>query len=127
MLNDTKIHGYLGRDPELKEYRNSKGETGHLVNLSVGVSRDTEDKTDWFNVTIFGKRAEVIDKWFRKGSEIVVWGRMQSETVEKNGQKRTYWNLIGSGFDFCGGRNNSSDRTNDSTDSWEAADADNPF
>ena len=101
MLNDIKIHGYLGRDPELKEYKNAKGEIGHLVNFSVGVSRDMGEETDWFDVTFFGKRAEVIDKWFSKGSQILVSGRMQSDTVEADGKKRKYWKLIGNSFDFC--------------------------
>ena len=34
MLNDIKIHGYLGRDPELKDYRNAQGEDRKLCNLS---------------------------------------------------------------------------------------------
>lgn len=61
MHNHITIHGYLGRDPELKEYKNARGETGHLCNLSVGVSRVNEG-TDWFDVTFFGKRAEVIEE-----------------------------------------------------------------
>ena len=71
MKNTITSHGYLGRDPELKEYKNAKGETGHLVNFSVGVSRVGEG-TDWFDVTFFGRRAEVIDKFFGKGSQIIV-------------------------------------------------------
>ena len=86
MLNDIKIHGYLGRDPELIEYTNAKGETGHLVSFSVGVSRDMGDETDWFDVTFFGRRAEVIEKFFSKGSQIIVTGRMQSDSYEKDGQ-----------------------------------------
>ena len=100
MLNNIKIHGYLGRDPELKEYKNAKGETGHLCNMSVGVSR-VGDGTDWFDVTFFGRRAEVIEKFFSKGSQIIVSGRMQADTVEADGKKRKYWKLIGEDFDFC--------------------------
>ena len=90
MLNKIIIHGYLGRDPELKEYKNALGETKSLCNLSVGVSRINEG-TDWFDVTFFGKRAEVIEKFFSKGSQIIVSGRMQSDTVEKDGRKHKYW------------------------------------
>ena len=72
MLNHITIHGYLGRDPELKEYKNARGEAGKLVNFSVGVSRDMGDETDWFDVTFFGRRAEVIEKFFSKGSQIIV-------------------------------------------------------
>lgn len=135
MLNDIKIHGYLGRDPELKGYKNAKGEDGKLVNLSVGVSRNTEG-TDWFDVTFFGRRAEVIDKFFGKGSQIIVSGRMQSNVVEKDGRKSKYWNIIGENFDFCDSkdspRGSSSEAAQgepqtETTDSWQEQEGDIPF
>ena len=130
MLNDIKIHGYFGRDPELKEYRNAKGETNKLVNFSVGVSRDMGDETDWFDVTFFGRRAEVIEKFFSKGSQILVSGRMQSDTVEKDGRKHKYWKLIGSSFDFCDSKDSPRGSSNSAvteTDSFKAAEDDIPF
>lgn len=129
MLNDIKIHGYLGRDPELKEYKNARGEKNNLVNFSVGVSRDMGDETDWFDVTFFGRRAEVIEKFFSKGSQIIVTGRMQSDTVEKDGRKHKYWKLIGSSFDFCDskGTPRGDSNLNDLSDSFKAAEDDIPF
>ena len=130
MLNNIIIHGYLGRDPELKEYKNARGENGHLVNLSVGVSRDMGDETDWFDVTFFGKRAEVIDKFFSKGSQILIEGRMQSNTVKgDDGKQRKYWKLIGSSFDFCDSKGTPRGDSNldDLGDSFKAAEDDIPF
>lgn len=136
MHNTITIHGYLGRDPELKEYKNAKGETGHLVNFSVGVSRDMTEETDWFDVTFFGRRAEVIEKFFGKGSQIIVTGRMQSDTYEKDGQKRKSWKLIGSSFDFCDSKDSARGSNNpalkdpdpkDIPDSFDAAEDDIPF
>lgn len=129
MLNQITIHGYIGRDPELKEYERD-GEKRKLAKFSVGVSRDFGDETDWFEVTVFGRGAEVIDKWFRKGSEIIVRGRMQSDTVEKDGNKRKYWTLVADGFDFC--RNSSGGAAteparNDSIPDTPADDDDIPF
>ena len=127
MLNDIKIHGYLGRDPELKEYKNARGETNNLVNFSVGVSRDMGDETDWFDVTFFGRRAEVIEKFFSKGSQILVTGRMQSDTVEKDGRKHKYWKLIGSSFDFCDSKDSPRGQAVTESDSFKAAEDDIPF
>ena len=129
MHNQIVIHGYLGRDPELKEYKNARGETGHLVNFSVGVSR-VGDGTDWFDVTFFGKRAEVIEKFFSKGSQIIVSGRMQSDTVKgDNGKNHKYWKLIGSEFDFCDSKGTPRGDSNldDLGDSFKAAEDDIPF
>lgn len=118
MLNHTIIHGYLGRDPELKQYKNAKGESNYLCNFSVGVGRDNGDDTDWFNCTAFGRRAEVIEKFFSKGSQIIVWGRMQSN---KGKDDKTYWGLNVEGFDFC------DKKSGGKSDSWEQLDQDNPF
>ena len=129
MLNHIQIHGYLGRDPELKEYKNARGETGHLVNFSVGVSR-VGDGTDWFDVTFFGKRAEVIEKFFSKGSQIIVSGRMQSDTVKgDDGKNHKYWKLIGNDFDFCDSKGTPRGDSNldDLGDSFKAAEDDIPF
>jgi single-strand DNA-binding protein len=128
MKNTITIHGYLGRDPELKEYKNAKGETGHLVNFSVGVSR-ISDGTDWFDVTFFGKRAEVIEKFFGKGSQIIVSGRMQSDTVEKDGRKHKYWKIIGEDFDFCDSKDSPRGAQNEATqdDEWKEQEEDIPF
>lgn len=126
MLNNIKIHGYLGRDPELKEYKNARGETHNLVNFSVGVSRVGEG-TDWFDVTFFGKRAEVIEKFFSKGSQIIVSGRMQADTYEKDGQKRKTWKLIGEDFDFCDSKDSPRGQAVVETDSFTAAEEDIPF
>lgn len=127
MLNEITIHGYLGRSPELKEYRNAKGEQNKLVNFSVGVSRDMGDETDWFDVTFFGRRAEVIEKFFSKGSQIIVTGRMQSDTVEKDGRKHKYWKLIGSSFDFCDSKDSPRGQAVTESDSFKAAEDDIPF
>ena len=129
MLNHITIHGYCGRDPELKEYRNAQGEDKKLCNLSVGVSRVGEG-TDWFDVTFFGRRAEVIEKFFSKGSQILVTGRMQSDTVEKDGRKHKYWKLIGSSFDFCDSKDSPRGSSNSAvteSDSFKAAEDDIPF
>lgn len=134
MLNHITIHGYLGRSPELKDYKNARGEQNKLVNFSVGVSRDMGDETDWFDVTMFGRRAEVIDKFFSKGSQIIVWGRMQSDTVKgDDGKNRKYWKLVADGFDFCDskesarGQSNPAVKETASEEEWQAAEEDIPF
>ena len=126
MLNHITIPGYLGRDPEIKEYKNAQGETRSLVNFSVGVSR-VGDGTDWFDVTFFGRRAEVIEKFFVKGSQIIVSGRMQADTYEKDGQKRNSWKLIGEDFDFCDSKDSPRGQNTIESDSFTAAEEDIPF
>lgn len=126
-MNKIVIHGHLGRDPELKPYKTSKGEDGKLVSFAVGVSRTTGDETDWFDCTAFGKTAEVIDKFLRKGSEVIIEGAMESRKYEaKDGSKRTAWGIRVERFEFCGKKG---DVGNPSQihDSFEASEEDIPF
>lgn len=98
MLNKIFIHGYLGRDPELTD---GEGQNGPYkkVSFSVGVGRNYGDGTDWFRCVMYGKRAEVIDKFFSKGSEIFVEGTMESYKP-KNDPERTAWIVKVNDFDF---------------------------
>ena len=133
MKSFTLVHGYLGRAPETKTFKDKDGNDRDLVNFSVGCSRDFGDKTDWYDVTMFGSRAKVIEKFFVKGSQIIVWGRMQADTTEKDGQKRKFWKLIAEGFDFCDskdsarGQNDGAIKDDDLPDSWEQLYEYDPF
>ena len=134
MLNDIKLQGYLGRDPELTEQQGQNGPYKR-VSFSLGVGRDYGDGTDWFRCVMYGKRAEVIDKYFRKGSEIIVSGRMESYKP-KNDQNRTAWLVKMSDFYFT--RNGSGSGSSGSSskaptqdepvpDSFEQLEEDIPF
>ena len=105
MLNQIIIHGYVGRDPEITEVQGQNGPYKKTT-VSVGVSRDFGDETDWFYCVFYGKRAEVVEKWIRKGSQIIVYGRMESYKP-KNEPNRTAWLLRADGFDFCDKKTNS--------------------
>ena len=98
MLNRIELQGYLGRDPELTERQGQNGPYKSVA-FSLGVGRDYGDGTDWFYCTMNGKRAEVIDKYFRKGSEILVSGRMESYKP-KNNPDRTAWLVRMDDFHF---------------------------
>ena len=104
MLNQITIHGYCGKDPEKQTVEGQKGPFSKTT-VSVGVSRDFGDGTDWFYCTFYGAKADAVEKWFRKGSQIIVRGRMESYKP-KNDQNRTAWLLVADGFDFCDRKTN---------------------
>lgn len=105
MHNQITIHGYAGRDPEMTEVQGQNGPYKKTT-VSIGVSRDFGDETDWFYCVFYGKRAEVVEKWIRKGSQVIVTGRMESYKP-KNDPQRTAWLLRADGFDFCDKKVNS--------------------
>lgn len=100
MLNKIMLHGYLGKDPELQEFESSNGPFLR-ANFSLAVSRDYGDETDWFYCVVYGKRAEVINRFFHKGSEILVAGRMESYRPNTD-EAKTNWTVRVSDFNFCG-------------------------
>ena len=125
-MNTHTIHGRLVRDPELTPRRNS--DSSDRVNFTVAVDRRFGDESDFFDCVAFGQRAEVINKFLSKGKEIIVWGEGHINSYEgKDGVKRKSYSIFVDGFDFCGSKEKSSGRKNDSGDSWEQADEDNPF
>lgn len=78
MFGLTLIVGNLGRDPEEK-----KTKTGlTIANLNVAVSRryKEEDETEWYRVTVFGKTAENCIKYLAKGSQVLIQGRMKTDS-----------------------------------------------
>lgn len=116
-MNSICIHGRLVRDPEKKYYTNSKGDNGSLAKFTVAVNRRFGKETDFFDCVCYGKLAEVIDKYFSKGHEIVVSGEMQCHKYEaKDGTMRYPWSLVVSTFDFCGKKDDARGGTGGSTE-----------
>lgn len=122
-MNIHFIHGRITRDPELTK---GTGDTSDRVNFTVAVDRRFGDETNFFDCTLFGKRAAVIEKYFSKGSEIVVVGEGQLRTYEdRNGNKRKAYSVVVSDFDFCGSRKK--EDTGEAVDTFEDIDEDVPF
>lgn len=120
-MNKHIIHGRLVRDPELTPRKNS--DSSDRVNFTVAVDRRFGDETDYFDIVAFGKRAEVIDKFFSKGQEIIVEGEGHINSYEgKDGVKRKSYSIVLSDFDFCGSKQRSS-----GSDSFEEQEKDAPF
>lgn len=84
MLNKVIIQGRLTADPEL-----SANDRYTICRFTVACQRDKE-KTDFIPVKCWNKTAELVNKYFGKGSPIIVEGRIQVDKYEKDGQKRTY-------------------------------------
>ena len=120
-MNIHFIHGRLVRDPELTPRANS--ESSDRCNFTVATDRKYGDEADFYDCVVFGKRAGVVEKYFHKGSEIVLFGEGQQRSyTAKDGTKRKAYSIVVSDFDFCGSK-----KKDDNGDSWEQLDKDNPF
>lgn len=106
-LNKVFLMGNLTRDPELRYTPNGKGlcEFGLAVNRRF-ITKDGEqrDETCFVDVTMWGRRAEVISEYFKKGSPIFIEGRLQLDTWETSEGRRSKLKVIAEDFQFIGGR-----------------------
>ena len=87
-MNNITLVGRAGRDPEIRYF-----ESGTMVaNLTLAVSSYKRDESpDWFNLTIWGKQAQIAADYVKKGVQIAVSGRMTSErwTDRTTGEERS--------------------------------------
>ena len=91
-LNRVQLIGNLVRDPEV---RNTSGGRA-VVNFSVATGRkwtdasgQTQEQTEFHNIVVFGKLAEICAQYLRKGSKVYVDGRLQTRNWEgEDGVKR---------------------------------------
>lgn len=86
-LNLCVFSGNLGKDPECSVINGKNGQLS-MAKFSVGVKRN-KDVTDWVNLTAFGSKADFIQKYFKKGSGILVESEYQVDPYQdKEGNQR---------------------------------------
>ena len=99
-MSNTILYGRVVRDIELR-YINQKTV---VAKFSVAVNRryqNGDKKADFFNITAFGKRAETLSQYFRKGCRIVVYCHPQQEQyTRQDGTKVDTVSFILDEFDF---------------------------
>lgn len=106
-MNLVIIKGNLTRDPELRY--TPKGTA--LCSFGIAVNEvwknengDKMEKVHFFDIDVWGKRAEVVTQYFYRGKPILVTGKLQLESWEdkQTGQKRNKVKITMESFDFCG-------------------------
>ncbi|MCR5691106.1 MAG: single-stranded DNA-binding protein [Eubacterium sp.] len=86
-MNKIILMGYLSKDPELQVSQGEKETKFARFDIAVN-RRKNKNEADFFHCTAFGKMAEFIEKYFHKGSRMLVSGRMESnDYTNKNGEK----------------------------------------
>lgn len=122
--NKIVIGGRLTADPELKTTQNGKT----ITPFTVAINRPGKDAGAVFlDCTAFDKTAETVANYFRKGNQILVEGRMDSRTVEKDGQKRIYWNVIAERIEFVDPRDAAPKPESDAANFRDIGGGDLPF
>jgi len=108
-LNKVLIIGNLGADPETKFLPSGDA----VTNLSIATTDrwkdkqtgEARDRTEWHRVSFFGRRAEVIEEFFRKGDPIYIEGSLQTRKYEKDGVTHYATDIKGRDFQFLKSKN----------------------
>lgn len=92
-LNKAIIIGNLTRDPELKALPNGTS----VTSFSVATNRvwkdknnDKQEAVDYHNIIVFGRQADSCAQWLKKGSSVLVEGRLQTRSWEDKEGKKLY-------------------------------------
>jgi single-strand DNA-binding protein len=89
-LNKAMIYGNLTRDPEMKALPSGM----NVTSFSLATNRrykdrdgNYQDAVDYHNITVFGRQAETVNQYLKKGSATYVEGRLQTRSWDKDGVK----------------------------------------
>ena len=107
-MNKIIIIGNVGRDPEMRYTQGGQSVTSFSVaDNNKYTTRDGEkhEETEWFNVSAFGRQAEICNQYLSKGSQVYIEGRVKSRTYQGNdGQTRHSLDVTVQNVQLLGGR-----------------------
>ena len=116
-VNKAILIGRLGRDPETRYMPNGDA----VCNFSIATTESWKDRngqrqerTEWHNISMFGRLAEIAGQYLKKGSLVYLEGKIQSRKYTgKDGIERTAFEIIASEMKMLGGKaEGSSESTN---------------
>jgi len=108
-VNKVIIMGVLGKDPEMKYTASGSA----IANISVATNEEWKDKntgeqvkkTEWHRIVIFGKLAEIVGKYLKKGSQAYFEGKIQTRKwQDQSGQDRYSTEIVAHEMQMIGGR-----------------------
>lgn len=105
-FNQVTLLGNLTRDVELRQIQSGTSvcDLGLAVNDRVKRGDQWIDEVSFFDVTCWGRTAEIANEYLRKGSPVLISGRLKQESWEKDGEKRYKVKVICDRLQLLGGK-----------------------
>ena len=114
-VNKTIIIGTLGRDPEMRYLPNGNAVCSMSLATDEGYKdRNTGqwvDKTEWHRIEAFGKLAEIMGEYLKKGAKCYVEGKLRTDEYEKDGIKRYSTKIIANEMTMLDSKNSQGDNS----------------
>ena len=107
-LNKVMLLGNLGADPELRYTQ--KGQPVLHFRLATNESwfdkttKDVQERTEWHRITLFGNRGEALSRFLKKGDCVMVEGRLQTTSYEKDGVRHYSTEIVAQEVALAGRR-----------------------
>lgn len=102
-LNKAFVFGNLTRDPELRSLPSGV----QVTSFSVATNRVWKDKegakqeaTEYHNIVVFGRQAETSAQYLKKGSSVLIEGRLQTRSWESDGVKKYRTEIVADRVQF---------------------------
>ncbi len=95
-LNRIQLSGYLGRDPDSRFTPSGK----RVTHFSLGITQrwrtgdENRESTEWVNVEVWDRLAEICSEYLKKGSLVYVEGRIKTDKYEDNGSNRYFTKVV---------------------------------
>ena len=118
-MNKIILMGRLTRDPEVRYTpKDNRAVARYSLAVDKKYKRDDGITADFFNIVAFGKLAEFTEKYLRKGTKMLISGRVQTGTYDKDGVKIPFFEVVVEDQEFAEGKNatSSDDSTSSSND-----------
>ena len=133
-MNKVILMGRLTRDPEVRYTQSNTVVTSFSIAVNRRFARQGEERqADFFNIVAWNKAGEFAGKYFKKGQQIAVTGRLQTRNWDDDqGQKHYITEVVAEELDFAEGRRDGEQNTfsastfNDSA-ATDAASGDSEF
>lgn len=102
-INRATIYGNLTRDPEVRALPSGQ----QVVSFGVATNRTYKDKegqkqemAEFHNIVAFGRLAEIMGQYLKKGRPVYIEGRLQTRSWDKDGQKQYRTEIVVENFQF---------------------------
>ena len=108
-INKVILVGNIGKDPETRYMPNGKAVTNFSVATSESwtdrATGDKQERTEWHNVVLFEKLAEIAAEYLKKGSQVYIEGSLRTRKwQDKEGKDRYTTEIVGRDMQMLGGR-----------------------
>jgi len=109
MVNRVMLIGRLGRDPEVRYTQSGKSVTDFSLATNerwVDSDGNRQDRTEWHNIVVWGKLAEICGQYLKKGKLVYIEGRLQTrEWDDRDGNKRRTTEIVANNMQMLESRN----------------------